>query len=146
MYGDELELKDSEVKMSWAKVERALASGAGLTLPRLYRKLLKLRQNPSFSWGEMKVENNQTSNLISFVREADRAIGYLVIANVNDQKEAVPVNYQQKYNIPNHGKVEFFISINKDNHDFEYNKTVQINNLLVRYGELLVVRFNEPQE
>lgn len=161
LYGDEIELNQNDEFMKWNNenncgfsssnvskqancdnnVRKKLARGE--TLPRIYKKLSALRQEPSFSWGAISFpENNQQNGLVSFVRKADGFDGYLVVANTGKSESAVDFRSLFK-NLNSQATVEYFYSNNNNfKNDFKFNDTIQLNNIYLKQGELLVTKFS----
>ena len=120
-------------------VREALAHGSGVTLVNLYRELLKLKQEPSLNWGEIKFSDD--TKIISYNRVATRFSGYVVAANT--QNESYLVNFKELYDLPDESTVEFFYASNGiENTDFEKNKVVSNSNINIKPGELLVLKYN----
>lgn len=159
LYGDEIESDD--LYMRWDNsnncgfsennvslivqncehnVKKYLARGE--TLPRIYEKLNSLRQEPSFSWGSIKFAD-QDNHLISFVRKADGFDGYLVIANTGDKEETM--DFKKIFGLSHQeATVEYFLSKNDQfKNDFKKNDTIQLNNIYLKKGELLVLKYSK---
>jgi glycosidase len=161
LYGDEIELNQNDEFMKWNNeincgfsssnlskqsncdnnVRKKLARGE--TLPRIYKKLSALRQEPSFSWGDISFpDHRQQSNLVSFVRKAAGFDGYLVVANTGKSESAVDFRSLFK-DLSSQATVEYFYSNNNNfKNDFKFNDTLQLNNIYLKQGELLVAKFS----
>ena len=163
LYGDEIEFNKEDKLMQWDKtincgfstdnktksessceknVKKSMAAGAGKTLTRIYRELSALRQEPSFRWGELIIDDNPNDHIISFVREAKRFEGYIVAANADSRP--IAVDFKKKYDTPVNGTVSYFYSIKSEyNNEFQVNQVVPLNNILLKYGEFLVLKYNK---
>jgi glycosidase len=163
LYGDELEFKKEDAYMKWDKsrgcgfsssnetlqlsckgnVREAMAHGSHDSLVRFYKKLIKLRAEPSFSWGELTTTTTGDENVISYVREAKGFDGYLVIANT-DKDKAHFVDYKLKHDLPEKALVEYYYSVGAGGqaNDFKVGETLRIENILLKPGELLILKFN----
>jgi hypothetical protein len=123
-------------------VKKKLARGE--TLPRIYAKLAKLRQEPSFAWGQIQFPSSgaETHNLVAFVRKADGFAGYLVVANTGTNESAVDFSkfFDKSVVLPDTARVEYFSSSGAKD-DFELNKQIDINNIYLKQGEVLVLKF-----
>jgi len=161
LYGDEIELSKNDEFMKWNNeincgfsssnvskqvncdnnVRKNLARGE--TLPRIYKKLSILRQEPSFNWGDISFPDHyHQSNLVSFVRQAADFDGYLVVANTGKIESAVDFKSLFK-DLNTQATVEYFFSNNNNfKNDFKFNDTVQLNNIYLKQGELLVAKFS----
>lgn len=161
MYGDELELSKTDEFMRWDSsvncgfssntslsvgscensVQDSSSHGAGQNLIRMYEKLAMLRKEPSFSWGDIKIEIEKTENIVSFVREAEGFEGYLVAANVN--KKSGSTDFKTLHNIPKNATVSYFYSDNESSsNEFSVGLEVFTERIILKPGELLVVKFD----
>jgi hypothetical protein len=161
LYGDEIELKDNDLFMKWnnqincgfsssnAKSNQIECSNnvgmklaRGETLPRIYKKLSKLRQEPSFSWGEIYFPSDKHNNLISFVRKANGFDGYLVVANTGKSESSVDFKKLFK-DLSDNARVEYFYSYNNEFKDaYKFNDIIKLNNIYLKKGEILVAKFD----
>lgn len=162
MYGDELELSKTDEFMRWDSsvncgfssntslavgscensVQDSSSHGAGQNLIRMYEKLAMLRKEPSFSWGDIKIEIEKTENIVSFVREAEGFEGYLVAANVN--KKSGSTDFKTLHNIPKNATVSYFYSDNESSsNEFSVGLEVFTERIMLKPGELLVVKFDK---
>jgi glycosidase len=163
LYGDELEFKGEDKHMRWdnsmncgfsenktivvsnadcgVNVKRQKATGAGNTLTRLYKTMITLRNEPAFQWGEIKFSNVEP-NLIAFIRKAERFESFIVVSNT-DRNQTKNVDLQKLFNIKAvTGKVAHFFSIDQFNQEFQVDKEITMDNILLKFGELLVVKFD----
>ena len=161
MYGDELEFKSGDKQMKWdntpscgfsnnastlestncdKNVKRFSATGAGHTLPRIYKSMADLRKNPSFQWG--KITFDEKEPLITFARQAEGFESFLVVANL--ENEAKIVDFEKMLNISTEtGKVAYFYSVEESkSHEFKVDSEIKLDNIFLKHGELLVVKFN----
>jgi hypothetical protein len=119
-----------------------MAVGAGKTLTRLYKELSVLRQEPSFRWGELRIEDNPNEPIISFAREAKGFDCYLVAANTENRP--IAVDFKKKYDTSVNGTVSYFDSIKSEyNNEFQVNQVVPLNNILLKNGEFLVLKYQK---
>lgn len=165
LYGDELEFSGRDEYMKWDSslncgfssnktiqidqacensVRDSFSHGAGENLVRMYEKLSLLRKEPSFLWGNVEINDNVES-IFSFVREAPGFDGYLVAANVADKKSG-STDFESLHNIPKNGTVSYFYSNNEMSvNEFKVGMEVYTERILLKPGELLVVRFDKRQ-
>jgi glycosidase len=127
-------------------VQSALAHGSQESLIRIYKRISKLRNEVSFSSGDI-IFNSKNNTIISFVRQVKGSRqGYLIAANMNEQLSGVIVNFKQKHDLPSKGHVEYFYSIDhhKDHNDkdeFVQSKELNLENIYLKKGQLLVIKF-----
>jgi len=162
LYGDELELNDQTNYMKWNSqlncgfsknstlgindcensVQDLDSHGAEQNLLGLYKKLSKLRKEPSFAWGTIDFAKEKTENIVSFVREAEGFDGYLVASNFNLNKKSTSNDFRNLHNIPKNGTVSYFYSNSETSvNDFKVGNEVSTEKIILKPGELLVVRF-----
>ncbi|CAF0729110.1 unnamed protein product [Brachionus calyciflorus] len=162
LYGDELEMVGNEKRMKWnsslncgfskktnisvnnckMSVKESSAKGSGETLLKTYVKLLKLREEPSFKWGELKINLNETLDVISFVREAQGFNGYLVAANVHDNESKL-VDFTVPHDIPVKAHVTHFFSSNPQSYDeFKLDTELDSTHIMLQPHELLILKFS----
>ena len=164
LYGDELELKSRDKKlMRWDSTENCgfssaakklndncennvklqRATGAGTTLTRIYKSMANLRKEPSFQWGSIELSNKDETEkgLISFMRKAQDFEGYIITANIG--KETKNVDFKKFFDLKSQekGKVAYFYSIENNNHEFQIHSEVMLDNILLKPGDFLVVKF-----
>ena len=168
LYGDELEFETSDKHMKWdnsvncgfsvnstvqadnckKNVKSSSATGAGNTLTRIYKTMSDLRKEPSFQWGTIVFNNNtdeEAKNLVAFKREAERFEIYLIAANYDTKAKII--DFKKMFNIDAElGKVVYFSSTEKDNHEFKVGNELKLDNILLKQGELLVVSFKAPEK
>lgn len=161
LYGDEIRMKKSEKQMKWdtslncgfstsnqtvskdkdcdESVKDAFAHGSGRTIATLYKDLLKLKEEPSFNWGA--IEFGDSSDIITYKREATRFAGYIVAANTKDKAETA--HFKKIFsNFPEETKVEFFYSASKHyTNDFEVGKEIKTSDIKLQPGEFLVLKY-----
>jgi len=164
LYGDELELKDQADYMKWNsqlncgfsenttlkinKCENSVqyldSHGAEQNLLDIYKKLSKLRKEPSFAWGTVNFASDNGESIISFVREAKGFDGYLVASNFNMNKKSSSNNFQELHGIPKNGTVSYFYpNSEKSVDDFKVGNEVSTEKIILKPGELLIVRFDK---
>jgi glycosidase len=158
LYGDELEFKTGDKLMKWdnspncgfssnstalnvdceKNVKLQKATGAGKTLSRLYKTMSDLRKEPSFQWGQIEFPKKE-ENLILFKREAEDFDSYIIAANTG--KETKNVDFKDLFNLKNEkGNVSYFFSLENNNHEFAVDSEIILDNILLKFGELLVVK------
>lgn len=116
--------------------------GAGNNLIKIYRQLALLRTEPSFAWGALDV-NAEATSVVSFVREAPGFDGYLVAANVAETASG-STNFKALHNIPKNGTVSYFYSDSElSAKEFSIGLNVATEKIILKPGELLVVRFDK---
>jgi glycosidase len=161
LYGDELEFKTGEKFMKWdstlncgfskndttinincdKNVKRQKATGAGKTLTRLYKSMSDLRKEPSFQWGRIEFPKKE-ENLIGFIREADGFDSYIIVANTG--KDTKNIDLKHLFNLKNEkGNVSYFFSVESNNQEFPIDSEIMLDNILLNFGELLVVKFTK---
>lgn len=163
LYGDEINLKSSDNKriMKWdssfncgfsrnnteliqecsKNIEEELSHGAENTLIRMYKSLSELRKQNSFLFGQVKLGNVESEQIIYFSREATGFPGYIVAANVGDVQKSV--NLKTTLDVPDKAEVVYFDSFeNKKNNDFEIKKTVLTKGILLKPGEFIVLSYS----
>ena len=159
LYGDELEFKTGEKFMKWDKTQNCgfsknstvlnsnceknvklqKATGAGKTLTRLYKSMSELRNEPSFQWGRIEFIKKE-ENLIGFIREAEGFESYLIAANIGI--ETKNVDFKHFFDLKNEkGNVSYFFSLENNNQEFSVDSEIFLDNILLKFGELLVVKF-----
>lgn len=163
LYGDELEFSGHDEYMKWDSslncgfssnktmkidqvcensVRDSFSHGAGENLVRMYESLSLLRMEPSFLWGDVEINENVES-IFSFVREAPGFDGYLVAANVADRKSG-STDFETLHSIPKNGTVSYFYSNSELSlNEFKVGMEVYTERILLKPGELLVVRFDK---
>lgn len=160
LYGDELAFSKGEKLMKWdnsaacgfssnsslklncdMSVKESFAHGTGKSLPVIYRELIKLRQEPSFVWGDLRFNSNSSENVISFVREASGFDGFLVAANT-DKDKAFLLDFKEMYGLPDKANVAYFYSSDGDNKDFQTGAEISTDNIKLKRAEFLVLRFS----
>ena len=119
----------------------AFAHGAGQTLAQIYKELAKLRQEPSFQWGQITTPMDKSNTLITFVREAKGFKGYLVAINFSTNKslvvyEDLPVNGIVKY---------FYTDPSTHSKQLIIGAEVVLSNILLKPGEMIVVEFDRAE-
>lgn len=159
LFGDEIELKGSneiENTMQWDNTkgcgftdneeianfftESTQCQNADRTdLKSLYKDLKELRSDSIFTRGEIIFLENK--DVISFIREGQR--GYrLVLVNTSDKTKNLDLELELlKMRMPFSGRVSYTYSINKEKN--EKRAKVEINNVTVHAGELLVLSFRK---
>jgi len=164
LYGDELELHGNNDHMKWSSQENCGFSsnatlkisdcansvqdldshGAGQNLFSLYKRLNKLRKEPSLAWGDVQIKLTDAENVVSFVREAEGFDRFLVAANVNTDKKPASNDFESLYGIPRNGTVAFFYSGSQASlSEFKVGLEVFTGRILLKPGELLVVKFDK---
>lgn len=161
LYGDELEFKTGDKLMKWdntpncgfssnstainanceKNVKQQKATGAGKTLSRLYKTMSDLRKEPSFQWGQIEFPKKE-DNLILFTREAEGFDSYIIAANTG--KETKNIDFKHFFDLKNEkGNVSYFYSLENNNHEFAVDSEIILDNVLLKFGELLVVKFTK---
>ena len=161
LYGDELEFKTGDKLMKWDNtpncgfssnstainancennVKLQKATGAGKTLSRLYKTMSDLRKEPSFQWGQIEFPKKE-DNLILFTREAEGFDSYIIAANTG--KETKNIDFKHFFDLKNEkGNVSYFYSLENNNHEFAVDSEIILDNVLLKFGELLVVKFTK---
>ena len=126
-------MKDNQCDKSAAKNEKSAL---------LFKDLVKLREEPSLLFGDVKTSSTNNENLISFVREAKGFDSFLVAANTGDSE--LEQNLQEKHGIPATAKVVYFYSINEDRRDaFKKNDPIGTNKVALKKGDLLLASFKK---
>lgn len=167
LYGDELEYTKNDKVMKWDKtpgcgftinnktslectntVKHASAYGSDKSLLKMYERLIKLRTNePSFKWGDMKTDNSDGANVVSYVREADRFDGFLILGNLDNEKHLV--DFKQRHSLPEKAKIEYYYAadgnLNSDFVSINGSTVVHVDNLHVKPGDFMVLRFNREE-
>lgn len=122
-------------------VKHAQSYGSNKSLFKIYEKLIKLRTNePSFKWGNIGINNNSI-NVVSYVREAHRFDGFVIVGNIDNQRHLVDL--AQLHSLPNEAKVEYYHAADEmPSPDFSHNQVVHIDNVQVKPGDFIVLRFS----
>jgi len=109
------------------------------SLVKIYKEISKLRREPSFSWGDVKIASK--NKVISFVRESKGFDGYVVVTNTGMDKETI--NLADKHDIPSKGLVIYMYTPDDVvvSGDFELNKEVSLDNLSLKQGQLIILKF-----
>lgn len=116
--------------------------GSQLSLLKIYETLIRLkRREPSLKWGETRWVDNDGVNLVSYVREADRFDGFLVVGNLDS--DAHLVDFKSRHTLPDEATVEFYHAADgRPSVDFvKPNAKVHVDNVQVKPGDFLVLRF-----
>lgn len=120
-------------------VEEELSHGAGNTIIRMFKELENLRKFPSFQFGEIKFPKTNIENISTFVREASGFDGFLVATNTGTQQKSI--NFGSYFDLPVKALVVYFDS-DKVNNDFTIGTEVNLERILLKNGEFLVLSFN----
>lgn len=163
LYGDELEFKRMDLFMKWDNtngcgftnsstilrhnctnsVKHGQADGSDTSLLRMYEQLVKLRTSePSFKWGGLNANSADQVNVVSYVREANRFDGFLVVGNLDESKHLV--DFKARHDLPDEATVEYYHAADGvKSGDFSKSKArVRLDNMLVKSGDFLVLRFS----
>lgn len=173
LYGDELEYTQDDNYMKWDNtqpgcgftnstnsvsmkcthtVKHALAYGGSETsLLRMYGRLIKMRTSePSFKWGALETPSGtDDTNVVSYVREADRFDGFIVLGNLDKRAHLVDLKLRHGADLPDKATVEYaFAADGSTSSDFSNkgkSSVVEIDNLKVESGLFLVLRFSRDE-
>lgn len=129
-------------------VKDARAHGSEDSLFKTYSFLLRLREEPSFSWGDIKFPNpdaGKHEHVISFVRQAPRFDGYIVAANVGDKSALV--DFKNMFDIEEeHSTVVYYYAVDHKGQDLNVGKEVTNENIKLKPGELLVLKYTTDKD
>lgn len=118
---------------SWMKIDGQLipskcvrcqkARGKG-TFLNFFSSLAKLRQEPSFQWGDLILEPSDNPRLLVFIRQATGFPGYMVVINTDPKNWATVDLTNHKENLPSKAKVV----LATDHSGKEVDSTVDLSN------------------
>jgi hypothetical protein len=127
---------DCEKSVKWLT-----AHGIGDSLMSLITSLTKLRNEPSFLWGEQSFNLNENS-VFSFVRNATGFDSYLIALNLTPNSKKVLSNFHEDHVIPLKANITLYYSFTS-NHNiaFKPDDQVSTDSILLSYGDVLILKF-----
>ena len=159
-YGDELQLAEPEPYMKWDNtvgcgfsnnnqtkltscdnnLAEKIAHGADKNLIHIYNKLALLKSEPSFAWGDIKLDKNINSNVFAFTREALGFDKYLVAFNKLNEKTIF--NFQNIFDVPSVGKLVYSFN-HGDSEEYNFGTQVSVDNIFLHGHQFIVVKFTK---
>lgn len=112
------------------------AHGASLNYLDVVRDLIKLREQPSFLWGQI-FTTTVNANIFSYVRKAEGHPAYLVAMNVGAKESSDDYVNSVKDLVTAKGEVVFS---SFDHSEFENGQEVGLDNVLLRPGNVVVFK------
>lgn len=117
---------------SWMKVDKrslpilcvACQKAKKTSFLKFFTSLAKLRQEPSFQWGDLIFEPSDNNKLLVFIRQAIGFQGYMVVINLDETYRATVDLTNHKENLPDKAKV--ILSTNQD--DYKIDESVDLKN------------------
>jgi hypothetical protein len=108
----------------------------------IYKELAKLRDKPSFQWGNFKYALI-TDDLFSFLRKAEGHETFLVAMNMG--KKTINVDFSELEFIKNEAKIVYFIASPDDPDDilkkYPIYSTISTSNIELRRRNCLILSF-----
>jgi hypothetical protein len=109
----------------------------------VYSKLIKLRSQPSFQWGNLEV--GVAGNILFYVRQATGFPGFLVAMNLGPTQSTVDFVHSapQGLVVPNKAKIAANTgNFGSSNGEFDVGKMVDLSNLLLREKQGVVFEWD----
>lgn len=119
-----------------------LAHGSGDSQIKLFKELAKLRDEPSFQWGDQKFFlEDKSTKVFSYLREAYRFDGYLIAFNPSNEIEFN--DFHTSHDVPLEAQVVLHYStLNIRNNDFIVGNELTTDKILLRPGDILVLKYS----
>ncbi len=161
LYGDELKYNNKDKYMKWStnlncgfskyrdstvdelnscddNAKEAFAHGSGPTLASIYQTLIKLREEPSFSWGKTDLKTN--NGVLFLQRDAPGFDAFLVAANL-EQGNSRLIDFNEQFNgLPEESTVKYYHG--EKTGDFQVGNTVSNSNIILAAQDILVLRYS----
>jgi len=125
-------------------LQAQLAHGSGVSAISVFSSIAKLRQEPSFQWGDFHPA--RSGNVLFYIRQAEGFDGYLVAVNLGPSPSTVSFNADAtvggRLPLPGSGKVVAttgnFAGAGRSE-AFKQGTTVEMSSVYVEPGEGIVL-------
>ncbi len=103
----------------------------------IYKNMNMLRKEPAFVYGDVKLVNVESQNVVSFIREAKNHEKYLILINIGRETESI--FFEKNQNIPEKGKVSYYQSTNLF-HDLKVTDEISLKSISLSSTEFLIIK------